>query len=295
MSDTHTHSHSLTYCTSHADTGIVTILVFSLASCSSSSSGRGSYCRRYSRRVTSVTMNISRIKSCWFITVETERWRKNVCELEETSRSHSSCCVSNWLQGWIYSLLMEQINTCMNGLVVLTHCILWLGRRRAERRRWFRSKPRCWWWLVAAGSGSAPATNTHKNPLFNLTNRTLENPYDSPITWHLISLLTASHIYEPCWLLSTMKCVNSCFCVFKVSLVPYLVHGVLGDDLECPQGHPQVHKGDGYRPQGYDCQDAHKWVDPYSSSCNGQLKHGHTHKHTHRRVGKLAKSTTKIS
>lgn len=81
-------------------------------------------------------------------------------------------------------------------------------------------------------------------------------------------------------------------CVFKAYRVPHLVHGVLGDDLECPQGNPQVHERDRYRPQGDDCQDAHKWVDPYGSSCNAQLKHGHTHTHTGDR--KLAKSRRTI-
>lgn len=74
--------------------------------------------------------------------------------------------------------------------------------------------------------------------------------------------------------------------VFKASHVPYLVHGVLGDDLDCPQGSPQVHEHDRYRPQSYDCQDAHKWVDPNSSSFNAQLKHTHTD-------SKIAKSTKK--
>lgn len=41
---------------------------------------------------------------------------------------------------------------------MLTHCILWPWRRRAESRRWSRSQPRCWWWLFAVDSGSAQAT-----------------------------------------------------------------------------------------------------------------------------------------
>jgi len=60
--------------------------------------------------------------------------------------------------------------------------------------------------------------------------------------------------------------------IFKVPLVPYLVHGVLGDDLDSSQGNPQVHERHRYRPQGYDCQDAYEWVDPYSRSLNGELK-----------------------
>lgn len=53
----------------------------------------------------------------------------------------------------------------------------------------------------------------------------------------------------------------------------YLVHGVFGDDLDCPQGSPQVHEHDGDRPKGNDCQDANKWVDPYCSSSYTELKH----------------------
>lgn len=53
----------------------------------------------------------------------------------------------------------------------------------------------------------------------------------------------------------------------------YLVHGVFGDDLDCPQGSLQVHEHDGNRPEGNDCQDADKWVDPYCSSGYTQLKH----------------------
>lgn len=64
MTSTHAHAHTHS---SHADSGITTILVFSLSSCSSS--GKGSYCRLYSSRVTRVMMNISRINSCWLITV----------------------------------------------------------------------------------------------------------------------------------------------------------------------------------------------------------------------------------
>lgn len=64
---TYTHTH---FQSSHTEL-FAAILVFSLVS--HSSSGKGSYCRRYSRRLTSVIMNISRIKSCWLITVETER------------------------------------------------------------------------------------------------------------------------------------------------------------------------------------------------------------------------------
>lgn len=53
----------------------------------------------------------------------------------------------------------------------------------------------------------------------------------------------------------------------------HLVHGVFGDDLDRPQGSLQVHEHDGNRPQGNDCQDANKWVDPYCSSGYTQLKH----------------------
>lgn len=53
----------------------------------------------------------------------------------------------------------------------------------------------------------------------------------------------------------------------------YLVHGVLGNDLDCSQGCPQVHEQDRYRPQSYDCQDTYKWVDPYCSSSDVHLKH----------------------
>lgn len=98
------------------------------------------------------------------------------------------------------------------------------------------------------------------------------------------------------YLLSTMRCVKKAVWVHKSAqhvctkcpLCSYLVHGVLGDDLECPQGNPQVHEHDRNGPQSNDCQDAHKWVDPYCSSSNTQLKRGHT-----QRVWKLAKAIRK--
>lgn len=95
--------------------------------------------------------------------------------------------------------------------------------------------------------------------------------------WHVIR--------NVCLLTLHIELSSAAVCVHKSAqhvclkhlLCPYLVHGVLGDDLECPQGSSQVHEHDRNGPQGYDCQDAHKRVDPYSSSGNTQLKHGHTH------------------
>lgn len=92
------HTKSLTHAhTSHVEEVLATILVVSPPCSSSSSSGKGSYCRRYSRRDPSVIRNISRIRSCWLITVETERRRKR-----ESSASQRNSKSNSWMSYWRY-------------------------------------------------------------------------------------------------------------------------------------------------------------------------------------------------
>lgn len=68
------------------------------------------------------------------------------------------------------------------------------------------------------------------------------------------------------------RCNAKLTCNAAVSTYTYLIHSILGDDLDAAQCVPYVHKHDAYRPQGSNSQDSYKRVYPDSSSCYLQLQ-----------------------
>lgn len=89
-----------------------TILVFS----SRSSSGNGSYPRRYSIRVTRVMMNISRINSCWLITARQNinqavlRKEYNHRSLWRVSPGEQAVAWMDWLTTYQNAVGLERVD-----------------------------------------------------------------------------------------------------------------------------------------------------------------------------------------